>query len=487
MEPLQQYHLMLTRRALLRGAGHGVGALALASLLEQDAKADPPASKGGLGRRDGFPHSLPKAKRVISLFQSGGPSTIDLFDFKPSLRRLHGTPIPDSVRMGQRLAQTAGQQRLPIVAPMFQFERCGERGTWVSELLPYTKRIVDQIAMIKSVHTEAINHDPAITFIQTGNQQLGHPSVGSWVSYGLGTENQDLPAYVVLISYGHGNTSAQPLFARLWGNGYLPSIHQGVKLRSGSEPVVYLNNPPGIDRRDRRRWLDALIRLNEREQRLSGDPETATRIGQYEMAFRMQSSVPELVDLSDESEATLLRYGPDSRTPGKFARNCLLARRLCERGVRFVQLFHRGWDTHGNLPRGIRMQCHDTDQPIAALMLDLQERGLLDDTLVIWGGEFGRTVFCQGTLTNDNYGRDHHGRCFAMWMAGGGVKRGMDYGKSDDYCYNVAEHPVHIRDINATILHCLGIDHRRFTFRFRGLDQRLTGVEDAHVIRPILA
>ena len=478
---------MVTRRYLLGRASNVVGAAALGALLQGDktaAKAHDANQTYGL---PALPHIAPTAKRVISLFQSGGPSTIDLFDYKPNLQKLHGTPIPDSVRMGQRLAQTAGQQQLPVAAPMFRFQRCGERGAWVSELLPHTKRVVDHLAIIKSVHTEAINHDPAITFIQTGSQQLGHPSIGSWVSYGLGSENQNLPAYVVLISYGEGNSSAQPLFARLWGNGYLPSVHQGVKLRSSSEPVAYLNNPPGINRSRRRRWLDALSTLNAREQAESGDPETATRIAQYEMAFRMQASAPSLIDLTDESENTFQRYGPDVRQPGKFARNCLLARRLCERGVRFVQLFHRGWDTHNNLPHGIRLQCHDTDQPIAALIQDLKERGLLDETLVVWGGEFGRTIFCQGQLTSDNYGRDHHGRCFAIWMAGGGVRGGADYGKSDDYCYNIAENPVHIRDVNATILHCLGIDHEQFIFPFRGLDQRLTGVEDAHVVRAVLS
>jgi hypothetical protein len=433
-----------------------------------------------------LPHHVPRAKRVIYLFQSGGPSQVDLFDFKPVMRDLHAKELPDSVRGGQRVTgMTAGQSTFPVVAPPFDFQRHGLHGTWVSELLPNTARVVDDICILKGVHTEAINHDPGITFINTGDQQPGKASLGAWLSYGLGSENADLPAYIVMLSQGTGKDPGQPLFSRLWGSGYLPSNHQGVQLRPGADPVLYLSDPPGIDRAARRRMLDDLARLNAR--RAAGDPEVATRIAQYEMAFNMQASVPELTDLSDEPESTFELYGPESRIPGTYAANCLLARRLAERGVRFVQLFHRGWDQHLNLEKELRAQCSDTDRPSAALVVDLKRRGLLDDTLVIWGGEFGRTVYSQGQLGNPRSGRDHHGRCFSMWMAGAGIKPGFEHGRTDDYSWNVVDGGVHIRDLNATILHLLGIDHDRLTYPFQGLDQRLTGVEPARVVSEILA
>jgi hypothetical protein len=419
---------------------------------------------------------------------SGGPSHIDLFDHKPKLRELNGTELPDSIRMGQRVTgMTAGQKAFPCAAPIFQFSQHGQSGAWVSELLPHTAGIVDDIAIVKSLHTEAINHDPAITYIQTGHQQPGRPSLGAWLSYGICSPAQDLPAFIVMISQGSGNKTDQPIFSRLWGSGFIPSQHQGVRFRSGQDPVLYLSNPPGIDPASRRRMLDSTARLNELAAESFGDPEINTRIAQYEMAFRMQTSVPELTDLSDERAETLADYGVDETgTDGGYARNCLLARRMVERGVRFVQLMHRGWDQHGNLPQQIRGQCRDVDQASAALVSDLKQRGLLDETLVIWGGEFGRTVYSQGALTADNYGRDHHGRCFTMWMAGGGIKPGITYGQTDDYCYNIVSDPVHIHDYNATILHCLGIDHTKLTFRFQGRDFRLTDVH-GNVVTGLLA
>jgi hypothetical protein len=419
---------------------------------------------------------------------SGGPSHIDLFDYKPRLRAHHGQELPASVRRGQRVTgMTAGQRSFPCVAPMFRFARHGASGTWLSELLPHTAGIVDDICLVKSVHTEAINHDPAITFINTGSQQPGRPSLGAWLSYGLGCETDRLPAFVVMVSQGSGNRTDQPIFSRLWGSGFLPSEHQGVRFRTGADPVLYLSNPPGIDPGSRRRMLDAAGQLNRMAARSFGDPEINTRIAQYEMAYRMQASVPELTDLSREPARVRRLYGLDRPgDDGGFARNCLLARRMAERGVRFIQLYHRGWDQHGDLPRQIRGQCRDVDQPTAALVQDLKERGLLDDTLVIWGGEFGRTVYSQGALTRDNYGRDHHGRCFSLWLAGGGIRPGLTYGETDDYCYNIVADPVHIHDLNATVLRCLGIDHTRLTYRFQGRDFRLTDVA-GNVVRGILA
>jgi uncharacterized protein (DUF1501 family) len=463
----------LTRREFFRSSA--LGSVALASLLEGDAFAAP-----------ALPHFAAKAKRVIYLFQSGGPSHLELFDYKPKLAKLHGTELPDSIRQGQRLTgMTSGQKSFPVIAPKFKFSQHGQSGAWLSELLPHTAGIVDDLCILRAVNTEAINHDPAITFIQTGSQQPGRPSFGSWLSYGLGSVAKNLPAFVVMISHGSGSDANQGLLDRLWGSGFLPSSHQGVKLRAARDPVLYLSDPPGIDRDLRRTMLDGLADLNRLQQEQDGDPEIATRIDQYEMAFRMQTSVPELTDLSQEPEAVLNAYGPDVQKPGSFAANCLLARRLAERGVRFVQLYHRGWDNHGALPTNIPKQCRDVDQPQAALIKDLKQRGMLDDTLVIWGGEFGRTVYGQGGLQAD-YGRDHHGRCFSLWIAGGGIKPGLVHGETDDYGYNIVKDGVHIHDLHATLLHCLGIDHERLTFRFQGRDYRLTDVH-GKVVKELLA
>jgi hypothetical protein len=484
----REYRSLLTRRQFFGRTAAGLGTLALTSLLNERlfAAGVDPATKGqGALAALNF---APKAKRVIYLFMSGGPSHIDLFDYKPKLREHHGQELPASIRMGQRITgMTSGQSSFPCVAPMFEFKQHGQSGTWLSELLPHTGTVVDDIAIIKTLNTEAINHDPATTFIQTGSQQPGRPSLGAWLSYGIGTENQQLPSFVVMISQGSGNKTDQPIFSRLWGSGFLPSQHQGVRFRSGGDPVLYLSNPPGVDSQSRRRMLDAVSEINQMAEKSFGDPEINTRIAQYEMAYRMQSSVPDLTDLSKEPKHILDMYGIDDKgTDGGFAKNCLLARRMVERGVRFVQLMHRGWDQHSDLPKQIRGQCRDVDQPAAALIKDLKARGLLDDTLVIWGGEFGRTVYSQGTLTKTNHGRDHHGRCFTMWMAGGGVKPGISYGETDDYCYNIVKDPVHIHDFNATILRTMGIDHTKLTFKFQGRHFRLTDVH-GEVVQGLLA
>lgn len=487
MNPFQELMQQRSRRHFLGRAATGIGTTALASLLNPNllgASDSAEVESGSLRHL----HFAPKAKRIIYLVMSGGPSHIDLFDHKPKLKDMHGTELPASVRMGQRVTgMTAGQSTFPCVSPMFKFNQHGDSGTWISELLPHTASIVDQIAIVKSMHTEAINHDPAITFFQTGSQQPGRPSLGAWLSYGLGSDNHNLPAFVVMISQGSGNKTDQPIFSRLWGSGFLPSKHQGVRFRTGADPVLYLSNPQGVDENVRRNMLDGVTRLNELAAQSYGAPEINTRIAQYEMAFRMQTSVPNLTDLSQESQHVLDAYGiKEDGIDGGYARNCLLARRMVERGVRFVQLMHRGWDQHGNLPKQIRGQCSDVDQPSAALIRDLAQRGLLEDTLVIFGGEFGRTVYSQGRLTADNYGRDHHGRCFSLWMAGGGIKPGITYGATDDYCYNIVENPVHVHDLNATVLHCLGIDHERLTYRFQGRDFRLTDVE-GRVVDGLLA
>ncbi|MFK7739954.1 MAG: DUF1501 domain-containing protein [Planctomycetota bacterium] len=474
---------LLTRRALCGRLAGGLGAAAIASLGQGMSPSSRSPSAGPRG-----PDFAPKARRVIYLFQSGGPSQIDLFDFKPVMRRLHNTELPESVRGSQRVTgMTAGQSSFPVVAPPFEFAQYGEHRTWVSELLPHTARIVDDLTILKGVHTEAINHDPGITLINTGDQLPGKASLGAWLSYGLGSDNRDLPAYLVLLSQGTGKNPGQPLFSRLWASGYLPGNHQGVQLRAGKNPVLYLRDPAGDDLQARRGMLDDLADLNRLRQEATGDPEIATRVLQYEMAYRMQTSVPDLTDLSDEPESTFALYGEDARRPGTFAANCLLARRMAERGVRFVQLFHRGWDQHLNMTRELRAQCGDTDQASAALVTDLKRRGLLEDTLVVWGGEFGRTVYSQGQIGNPRSGRDHHGRCFTMWMAGGGVRAGLEHGRTDDYGYNVVDGGVHVRDLNATILHLLGFDHEQLTYPFQGLEQRLTGVEKARVVREILA
>ena len=484
MNPLLEQQLLLTRRQLLTNSHKALGGAALASLMGRDLFAA--ASAPNRSRSAAGPHFAPQAKRVIYLFMAGGPSHIDTFDYHPKIREYYGQELPASVRMGQRITgMTSGQSSFPVVAPMFKFRRFGEHGTWVSDVLPHVSGIVDDICIVKSVHTEAINHDPAITYINTGVQQPGKPAMGAWISYGLGSPNKDLPAYIVMISRGPGGKQA--LYERLWGAGFLPSRHQGVKLRRGADPVLYLQNPAGVDRQMRRRMLDGIAQINAQHYADFADPETQTRIAQYEMAFRMQASVPELVDLSSETESTFELYGPDAKKPGTFAHNVIIARRLAERGVPFVQLFHRGWDQHANLPRDLRGQCLGIDQPAAALVRDLKQRGMLDETLVVWGGEFGRTVYSQGKLTADNHGRDHHGRNFTVWLAGGGVKPGFEFGRTDDHSYNIVENPVHIRDLNATILQTLGIDHNRLTFKFQGLQQRLTGVEPTRVVREILA
>jgi hypothetical protein len=487
VDPIAEHWLHLTRRHFLGRTACGLGTAALATLLDGGLlAADHDAGASGAGTQ-GFPNIAPRARRVIYLFQSGAPSQMDLFDEKPRLPRLQGTELPDSVRMGQRLTgMTSRQDRFPVAASRFRFERHGRSGATVSELLPHTARVVDDLCFIKSMHTEAINHDPAVTFIQTGAQLAGRPSIGAWVSYGLGSESQDLPAFVVMISQGSGNRNDQPLYDRLWGSGFLPTTYQGVKFRSVGDPVLYLSNPAGLTPPARRRMLDDLARLNALNHRSFGDPEILTRIAQYEMAYRMQTSVPELTDLSSEPEWVFDLYGPDARRPGTYAANCLLARRLAERGVRFIQLFHRGWDQHTHLPAQITGQCRDTDQASAALVQDLKQRGLLDDTLIIWGGEFGRTVYCQGRLTAEDYGRDHHPRCYTIWLAGGGIKPGISHGKTDDYGYNVIEAPVHVHDLNATVLHCLGIDHTKLTFKYQGRYHRLTDVHGI-VVKRILA
>jgi len=485
---LQQLQQNLTRRDLFANAGRPLGAAALASLtgsavaVGQPADWTTAAANGGL---PDLPHFAQKAKRVIYLFMCGGPSHIDTWDYKPEVRDIHGQELPESIRNGQRITtMTSGQQAFPCVAPMFQFRRHGQDGRWVSELLPHTAKLVDDITVVKSVHTEAINHDPAITFINTGVQQPGKASMGAWVSYGLGSPNRNLPSYVVMISKGPGQKQA--LYSRLWGSGFLPSQHQGVALRAGASPVLYLNDPAGIDRSTRRRMLDRIAAINNEHFSEFGDPETQTRIAQYEMAFRMQTSVPGLMDLSTETQETKSLYGPDVDKPGSFARNCLIARRLAEQGVPFVQLFHRGWDHHSRLPQNMKAQCKDVDQPTAALLKDLDQRGLLKDTLVVMAGEFGRTVYGQGNLSGDNFGRDHHPRCFTAVLAGGGIKGGIRYGQTDEFSYNVAENGVHVRDLHATMLHLLGIDHQRLTFPFQGLEQRLTGVEEATVVKEII-
>ncbi|MFY9232922.1 MAG: DUF1501 domain-containing protein [Fimbriimonadaceae bacterium] len=482
MDPFLTLQDQINRRMFLKGAA-GVGMSALFTLLGTDSLA----SDGKVGGLKGLPHFTPKAKRVIYLFQSGAPAQMDLFDPKPNLNERRGEDLPSSIRMGQRLTgMTSGQKTFPVAPSTFKFAQHGQAGLWLSELWPHTAGIVDDICFIHSMHTEAINHDPAITFLQTGFQIAGRPSIGSWLAYGLGSDNQDLPAYVVLTSKGTGRSDDQPLYDRLWGSGFLPTQHQGVKFRNVGDPVLYLSDPEGIDRTTRREMLDDLAGLNKIKQAAVGDPEIATRIAQYELAFRMQTSVPDLLDISKEPSNIIEMYGPEVKKPGSYAYNCLLARRLAERGVRFVQLFHMGWDHHGELPKSIRGQCYDTDQPSAALIKDLKARGMFDDTLVVWGGEFGRTVYSQGELTATNYGRDHHPRCFTIWLAGAGIKGGQSYGKTDDYCYNVVENPVSVHDLHATILQLLGIDHKRLTYRYQGRDFRLTDVF-GDVVQPVLS
>jgi len=487
MNPIDDFKRQASRRTFLGAVAGGIGSTALTTLLSPHSLALSSGATGSASALPSLPHFTSKAKRVLCLFQSEGFSHVDLFDHKPTLDKHHGKEIPPSVKGNQRLTgMTSGQTAYPVVAPMWPGRRCGQHGTWISDLLPHMQTIADDICIVKSMYTEAINHDPAITFMSTGNQQPGYASMGAWISYGLGSLNENLPTFIAMISQGTGKNPGQPIFSRLWGSGFLPSTHQGVGLRPGANPVLYLGDPPGTDRDQRRAMLDDLAKLNHLRAAETGDPETLARINSYEMAFRMQTSVPELTDLSEEPAHIVESYGPDVRKAGSYAANCLLGRRLIERGVRFVQLFHRGWDQHiaiyGQLPN----QCRDVDQPTAALLKDLKQRGLLEDTLVLFITEFGRTVFSQGSLGDANMGRDHHGRCFTVWLAGAGVKPGIEFGRTDDFCYNIAENPVHLRDLHATMLHCLGIDHGRFTHPFRGLDVKLTGVEEAHVVNGIL-
>jgi hypothetical protein len=473
--------LQTTRRTFLSQMGLGLGSLALGQLgLAQPGRAAGLAAHGSLGA----PHFAPKARRVIYLFQSGGPSQMDLFDYKPLLNERNGEDLPASVRMGQRLTNMSGNQAtLPLAGSAFRFNQYGESRAWVSDLLPHTASIADDICFVKSVFTEAINHDPAITFFQTGSQIAGRPCMGSWISYGLGSMNDNLPAFTVLVSKNKGG---QPLYSRLWGNGFLPSEHQGVQFRAGKDPILYLSNPDGVSAECRRLVLDRVHELNDLAAEEEADPEIDARTAQYEMAYRMQTSVPEVTDMSDEPDSVFDMYGPDSRDPGSYAANCLLARRLAERDVRFIQLYHKGWDQHGGLPGAIHQQCKETDQATAALVMDLKQRGMLDDTLVIWGGEFGRTAYCQGKLTATNYGRDHHPRCFTMWMAGGGIRPGFTYGQTDDLGYNIAENPLHVHDLHATIMHLLGVDHEQLTHKYQGRRFRLTDVSGT-VVRDLLA
>ena len=471
---------LLTRRQFLGKAVAGLGTAALATLLNPQSVAAAPGLPG-------LPHFAPKARRVIWLTQAGAPSQLDLFDAKPRLAAQFNKDLPDSIRNGQRLTgMTAKQARFPVAPSVFSFAKHGKSGMELSELLPHIAKHADDICIIRSMNTEAINHDPAMTLLQTGHQISGRPSFGAWTAYGLGSENENLPAFVVLISRPSGPTNAQPLAERMWGSGFLPSKYQGVRFNSGKDPVLFLSNPPGITETRRREMLDDLGELNRIKLADYHDPEIQARIDQFEMAFRMQASVPDLADLSKESAQVFDNYGPESRKPGTYAANCVLARRLAERGVRFIQLYHRGWDQHAQLPKGIRSQCYDTDQPTAALLGELKERGLFEDTLVIWGGEFGRTVYSQGVLTKDNYGRDHHPRCFSLWVAGAGIRRGLAFGETDEFSYNIVRDPVHIHDLNATMLQQLGIEHTRLTFRHQGRDYRLTDVH-GEIVKGILA
>ena len=485
MDPQHEYLTAITRRHFFGRAGLGLGTAALASMAPTQGLAATDPVTGGLV---GVPHFAAKAKRAIYLFMAGAPCQMDMFDYKPNMSEWFDKDLPESIRKGQRLTtMTSGQTRFPIAPSKFKFAQHGENGAWVSELLPHTAKMTDDVAIVRSLYTEAINHDPAITYICTGHQLPGRASLGSWLSYGLGTLNSNLPAFVVMTATWSGRKEAQALYNRLWGSGFLASKHAGVALRSAGDPVLFLNNPPGVSAKTRRRMLDGLASLNQQTLAEIGDPETQARIAQYEMAFRMQSSVPDLTNISDEPQHILDMYGPDVTKPGTFAASCLLARRMAERNVRFVQIFHRGWDQHANVPGDLPNQCRDIDQPCYALIQDLEQRGLLNDTLVVWGGEFGRTIYCQGKLSRENYGRDHHPRCFTIWMAGAGIKGGVVLGETDDFSYNIVKDPVHIRDLNATILHQFGIDHQRLDFRFQGLDMRLTGVEEANPIRAILA
>jgi hypothetical protein len=493
MNPLFDYQCAQTRRQFFGSAGLRLGGIAMAMMAPRALAAGATPKPAPLSDRvfpplPGLPHFKPKAKSLIYLHMNGGPAQIDLWDYKPELKNFFNKELPDSIRKGQRITtMTSTQAHFPVAPSKFNFAQHGKSGRWVSELLPFTSQITDEFALVRSVHTHAINHDPACTFVMTGAEVPGKASIGSWLAYGLGSESNNLPAFVVFTPRFPSSGNGQALFTRMWSSGFLSSRFNGVALRGSGDPVLYVQNPAGVDNTDRRNMLDALGKLNQRNFEKFGDPETQTRISQYEMAFRMQSSVPELTDLSKEPQSILDMYGPDVKKPGSFAHSAIMARRLIERGVRVVQLLHRGWDQHGQLPVALKNQCLDTDQATAALVKDLKHRGLLDETLVVWGGEFGRTVYSQGTLTKDDYGRDHHPSNFCMWMAGGGIKPGTAHGQTDDFSYNITENPVHVNDINATILHCLGIDNEQFTYKFQGLDQKLTGVEPAHPVTQILA
>jgi len=490
MDELHEYRMNLNRREFLSKTSLGLGAAALASIIPGCGTKTISGLESLAGASENaldVTHIAPKAKRVIYLFQSGGPSQIELFDPKPVLTKMFGEELPDSVRMGQRLTgMTAGQSSFPLAGSHFKFEQKGQSGAMMSEALPYLGEIADELCIIRSMHTEAINHGPATSFFQTGHQQPGRPSIGSWLSYGLGSLNNNLPTFSVLLSRGSGRPNAQPLYSRLWGNGFLPSLHQGVQFRSGADPVLFLNDLPGIDKLTRRKMLDQIAALNQAKYDENDDPEILTRISQYEMAYRMQTSVPDTMDISKEPDEIFDLYGPNSRTPGTYAANCILARRMAEKDVRFIQLYHMGWDQHDNLPIGLGKQCNDVDQPTAALIKDLKRRGLLDDTLVVWGGEFGRTNYCQGRMSIESYGRDHHPRCFSIFMAGGGIKPGMTYGETDDFSYNIVKDPVHVHDFQATMMHLLGIDHEKFIYKHQGRRYRLTDV-DGRVVNDILA
>jgi hypothetical protein len=496
MHPIHEYVRNETRRQFLRRGGNAVSWAALAALLGRDGLAH--AAGDGLekldvagGRASGLPgltHFPAKAKHVIYMHMVGGPSQMDLYDYKPGMGEWYDKDLPESIRKGQRLTtMTSGQARFPIAPSKYKFQQHGQCGMWVSELLPYTAKMVDDMAFVRSLHTEAINHEPAISYIQTGNQIPGRPCMGSWTSYGLGSLNDDLPTFVVLVAKPSNNEQIQAISGRIWSSGFLPGKHAGVSFRSGGDPILYINNPDGVTRDVRRETLDGLKQLNEMNYQIVGDPETHTRIDQYELAFRMQASVPDLTDTSNEPASTEELYGPDIKKPGSFAHSALLARRMVERGVRFVQIYHNNWDHHGNLAGRMPDQCRDVDQPCWGLVQDLKSRGLLDETLIIWGGEFGRTIYSQGGLSKDNYGRDHHPRCFTMWMAGGGIKGGTIHGETDEFSYNIIKDPVHIRDFHATSLQLLGFDHERFTYRHLGLDFKLTGVEPARVVKELLA
>jgi hypothetical protein len=484
---MNDYIRNITRRHFFFSGANILGAAALGSLLDAE-KARAAGTKTGINAALPETHFPAKAKNIIYLHMVGGPSQIDLFDYKPKMQEWYDKDLPDSVRRGQRLTtMTSGQARFPIAPSKYKFSRAGKCGMWMSELLPWKAKMADEMVFIRSMHTEAINHEPAITYMQTGNQVTGRPCLGAWASYGLGSLNQNLPTFVVLVATPSNQEQVQAISARLWQSGYLSGEHAGVSFRAQGDPILFINNPPGVSSDIRRKTLDGLKKLNELNHQSLGDPETLTRIQQYEMSFRMQTSVPELTDISKESSKTLDLYGPDVRKPGSFANTALMCRRLVERGVRFVQVYHNNWDTHANVKGRLPDQCRDVDQPCYALVQDLKQKGLLDSTLIIWGGEFGRTIYSQGGLSRDNYGRDHHPRCFTMWMAGGGSKGGTIYGETDDFSYNIVKDPCHIHDFHATILHLLGIDHEKFTFKYQGLDQRLTGVEPAKVIKELVA